>query len=294
MRLFRRNLDLSQAQFRLSNAADLNAVARLFRDGMRRYYNLAGADLASLLATGHAGIIYAGDEVWAVALVSQPVAHVTWLRGVALTDGLDISDTVGMLLPSLHTRLRIRGIRSIFYASDETSDAWLLPLLHLQQYVPDTEVIVYEKRDLVIPSYGNQTVTVRMARPTDLSALVALDHACFEAQWSKEDVVLRAAIQQGPVCIAAELQGRLVGYAYATSHFGNRLVHLVRIAVDPHYQGQAIGVRLLAEVIGFAQRHHATAVTLNTQAYNIPAQRLYRWFGFVTTGERQVILRCDL
>lgn len=294
MRLFRRNLDLSQAQFRLSNAADLNAVARLFRDGMRRYYNLAGTDLASLLATGHAGIIYAGDEVWAVALVSQPVAHVTWLRGVALTDGLNISDTVGMLLPSLHTRLRIRGIRSIFYASDETSDAWLLPLLHLQQYVPDTEVIVYEKRDMVIPSYGNQTVTVRMARPTDLSALVALDHACFEAQWSKEDVVLRAAIQQGPVCIAAELQGQLVGYAYATSHFGNRLVHLVRIAVDPHYQGQAIGVRLLAEVIGFAQRHHATAVTLNTQAYNIPAQRLYRWFGFVTTGERQVILRCDL
>ncbi len=294
MRLFRRSLDLTQASFRLSNVADLNAVARLFRDGMRRYYNLAGADLADLLATGHAGIMYAGDEVWAVALVSHPVDHVTWLRGVALTDGLEISSAMSMLLALLHTRLRTQGMRSIFYASDETSDTWLVPHLHGQQYVPDTEVIVYEKRDLVIPSYGNQIVAVRMAQPPDLSALVALDHACFEAQWSKEDVVLRTAIQQGPVCIVAELQGQIVGYAYATSHFGHRLIHLVRIAVAPHYQGQTIGVRLLAEVIGFAQRHHATAITLNTQAYNMPAQRIYRWFGFTTTGERQVILRCDL
>ena len=35
-------------------------------------------------------------------------------------------------------------------------------------------------------------------------------------------------------------------------------------------------------------------ITLNTQAYNTAAQRLYEWFGFRRTGERQAILRLDL
>jgi ribosomal protein S18 acetylase RimI-like enzyme len=85
-----------------------------------------------------------------------------------------------------------------------------------------------------------------------------------------------------------------VGYAYATSHFGGKLVHLVRIAALPQYQRKGVGARLLAEVIKFAQRQNADLVTLNTQSYNEHAQRLYRWFGFAPNGESQTVLRYDL
>jgi ribosomal protein S18 acetylase RimI-like enzyme len=71
-------------------------------------------------------------------------------------------------------------------------------------------------------------------------------------------------------------------------------VHLVRIAVDPPHQGEQIGIRLMAEVVGFAAEQAATMVTLNTQAYNTHAQRLYRWFGFAPSGERQLVLQRHL
>jgi len=73
-----------------------------------------------------------------------------------------------------------------------------------------------------------------------------------------------------------------------------RLIHLVRIAVLPQRRGQAIGVRLLADVVEFSRVRGADLMTLNTQSYNTDAQRLYEWFGFRRTGERQAILRFDL
>lgn len=294
MRRFRQSLDLSQTSVRLSNEHDLASVARLFRDGRQRYYGLLGSDLPVLLAAAHAIVIEAQSSLWGVALVGWRADRAIWLRGVALSNGLDVPSGLTMLLPPLHAEMRARGIQHLFYAGDEASELWLNPQLRLYGYVPNTEVVVYEKRKLDIPSWGNQEVIVRAARISDLEAIVALDQSCFEPQWTKDDLALHTAITQGPLCIVAALDEQIVGYAYATSHFGDRLTHLVRIAVLPEWQGHGIGVRLLAEVIAFARLRGATLVTLNTQLYNVQSQRLYRWFGFHKTGERQVVLRYDL
>lgn len=294
MRLFRRSLDLTQASIRLSDEYDLSRVARLFRDGARRYYNFAGSDLPALLSAAHAVVIESANEIWAVALAGWRTDQTTWLRGVALAEGFDITPGLNMLLPALHAELRARELQHIFYAGDDVTDTWLRPRLQAHGYVADTEVIAYEKRGTDVPAYGNLAVHIRTAQPVDLAAVVALDHACFEAQWTKDDITLQTAIEQGPLCILAEVDACVAGYAYATMHFSGRLIHLVRIAVDPRWQGQGIGVRLLSEVIAFARQHNATLITLNTQSYNTQAQRLYHWFGFHPTGERQIILRCAL
>lgn len=294
MRLFRRTLDLSPARLRLANATDLNHVARLFRDAARRYYGLAGSDLPALLTAAHAVVMESDEELWGVMLVGRRAETTIWLRGVALVDGLEVTPALEKLWTFLRTELAARNVRHVFYAADEVTDVWLHPRLRILGYTPTTEVIVYEKRTLEVPTSGNQSVHVRAALPVDLEAIMQLDQVCFEPQWTKDDTVMRTAIAQGPLCIVAELEQETVGYAYATSHFSHQLTHLVRIAVDPAYQGLGIGVRLLAEVIAFARRHNATLVTLNTQSYNVQAQRLYRWFGFAANGERQIILRYDL
>jgi [ribosomal protein S18]-alanine N-acetyltransferase len=155
-------------------------------------------------------------------------------------------------------------------------------------------VIVYEKQQLDIPGGGNPAVQVRPAEAVDLAEVLRIDRACFEAQWTKDDTILGPAVAQGPYFVVAAIEGVSVGYAYATTHFGGRLVHLVRIAVDPARQGQGIGVRLLADLTAYAEEIGATMMTLNTQAYNQSAQRLYRWFGFSVTGERRLVLRRSL
>lgn len=294
MWLFRKPVNMSSAQARLVSADDLTKVSRLLRNGGHRYYGLSGSELPMLLNAGHGVALVAGDEILGVALVSWPAEHTCWLRSIALAEGVELRAGVAALIPALHADLAGQKVQTIYYAGDDAIDTWLSPVLMAQGYVLDTEVVVYEKRDLSIPDDGNTDVQVRAATNVDMAEVLRLDHACFEPQWTKDDVILGPAITQGPLFVLAEINGETVGYAYATSHFGGRLIHLVRIAVDPRRQGDRIGVRLLAAVTSFAVHQGATVITLNTQAYNTHAQRLYRWFGFAPTGERQNVLCCRL
>lgn len=294
MWLFRKSPSLSSAGARPLHADDQTKVSRLLRDGGRRYYGLAGDELLSLLSAGQGVALSAGDELLAAALVSWPTERTCWLRGVALAEGVDTRDGLAALFPALHAELRGRGVSEIYYAGDEAADVWLLPALRAQGYAQVTEVVVYEKRELSVPDFGNPDVRVRAATSVDMAEVMRLDRACFEPQWTKDDSILGPAIAYGPLFILAEVDGATAGYAYATSHFGGRLIHLVRIAVSPRHRGARIGIRLLAAVVSFAAAQGATAITLNTQAYNAHAQRLYRWFGFEPTGERQIVLRHEL
>ncbi|MEI7643902.1 MAG: GNAT family N-acetyltransferase [Chloroflexales bacterium] len=291
MWLFRKNPNLSNASARPVRGDDLTKVSRLLRDGGRHYYGLTGGELPLLLEAGQGAVLSAGEDLLAVALVSCPAEATCWLRGMVLAEGVDLHAGVDRVVPALHAELAGRGVNDIYYAGDEATDAWLAPTLQSHGYAHTTEVVVYEKRDLDIPDFGNPDVRVRTATGVDLAEVLRLDRVCFEPQWTKDDTILGPAIIQGPLFLVAEIDGAMVGYAYATSHFSGRLIHLVRIAVDPRQQGRQIGVHMLAAVTTFAMAQGATVITLNTQAYNTHAQRLYRWFGFAPTGERQSILR---
>ncbi|HMQ32354.1 MAG TPA: GNAT family N-acetyltransferase [Chloroflexaceae bacterium] len=291
MWLFRKGLDISRTAARSVQGDDLTVISRLLRDSPRRYHGLNGVDLPALLAANHGVVLAAPGEIYGVALVGAPTAATCWLRAVALADGLETRPALGALVPALEEAVAGRGVREIFFAGDDSSDAWLSLVLQEHGYLKTTEILVYEKPHLDIPAAGNPAVQVRPAADVDLPEVMRLDRACFEPQWTKDGTILGPAIEHGPYFVVAELEHEPVGYAYATTHFGGRLVHLVRIAVDPARRGAGIGVRLLADVVAFAEEQHAAAITLNTQAYNARAQRLYSWFGFAPTGERQTVLR---
>ena len=291
MPFFRRTLDIQSATVRLATSADLTAISRLVRDNAHRFLN-SSSDLPALLGSAP-GVVLAGrDEIWGLALAGWPLDGVTWVRGLAVADGLSLGGALDRLLPPFHGHLRAHGLHTVFYAGDLSADTWALPNLQERGYVRATDVIVYEKRTLTAPDLGNQEVRVRRAQSVDLARVQAIDRACFEAQWVKDEGVLGPAITgEVPFFVVAEHDGALAGYCFATAHFHGRLVHLVRIAVDPAWQGCAVGVRLMAEVVAFARAQGADSLTLNTQLENQNAQRLYEWFGFQRTGERQLILK---
>jgi ribosomal protein S18 acetylase RimI-like enzyme len=294
MRLFRRSLDLSLSSTRVASPADLSGVSRLLRGSVHRYQGFPSGDLPALLASAPAMLLVADEEIWAAAIGGWRAESTIWLRGLALANNVPLGGGLAILLPAFQALLRSLGVRQLFYAGDEAADVWLQPSLFAQGYVRDTEVIVYEKQRLEVPSEGNQAVRVRRAQVVDLPSVLAVDRACFDPQWSKDEGIIGPSIFDSPYFIVAELDGTIAGYAFVTTHFDGRLVHLVRIAVLPRYQGQSIGIRLLAEVTAYARSIDAISLTLNTQASNAGAQRLYEWFGFRRTGERQTVLRFDL
>lgn len=293
-RWLRRTVDLNLTTTRLATEADLTRVTYLFQEGYRRYYGLNGDELPALLSNACTMVIEYEAEIWGALVVSFRTDQMVWLRGLTFARGIEARDGMGLLFPPMHRSLRKRGVERVFYAGDEPTDEWLIPLLRQQGYVHETDVVIYEKRKMVAPSQGNRRAYVRSVLSSDLDAIYQIDQACFEAHWVKDEETIGSAMFQEGLFIVAELGSRKVGYAFATSHFGGRLVHLVRIAVNPLYRGQGIGVRLLYEVIDYARRRETQVVTLNTQAYNQRAKRLYRWFDFTETGERQPVLRYDL
>ncbi|RRR71712.1 MAG: GNAT family N-acetyltransferase [Candidatus Viridilinea halotolerans] len=291
MRLFRKSVDLSRATPRILTPADLPVVSRLLRDAPRRYYGLSSGDLVPLLEAQQGIGLELGQEICALAMLGWPIAATCWLRALALAEGVEVQAGVAALLAALRPVLAARDMQSLFYAGDEGSDGWLVPLLKQAGFGVETDVLVYEKRRLDWPTLGPERVQIRPAALVDLAEVLRLDQCCFEPQWVKDSLIMRDALAQGPYFMLAEQDGALLGYAYATTHFQGRLVHLVRIAVAPEQRGLGIGVRLLADLVGYAKQLPAHVLTLNTQAYNARAQRLYHWFGFRPTGEAQQVLR---
>lgn len=290
----RHSLNPADARARPTGPADHGALARLFTGARRHFLSVTSAELPALLADEPGAALVAGAALLGAAVSERTTPATAWLRALALADRLPPDAGLDALLAAYHAQLHAAGVRQSYYAGSDLSDGWLRAALAGRGYARLTEVVVYEKIRLDAPTGGSPAVDLRRATPADLPAVLALDAACFEPQWHKDTRALAPALASAPLFLLAEHSGAALGYAFATSHYEGRLIHLTRIAVLPAAQGQGVGARLLAEVVAFARSASADILTLNTQADNAPARRLYEWFGFRRTGERQTVLVLDL
>lgn len=279
---------------RQASPDDLAVVLRLLDSSGHRSLGVSYAEIGGLLAGTPGIMLLDGGAPCGVILAGWAHGVSVWQRVLALHEALPVMRALGVLLPPFHDALRARGSEHVYISGDEAADPWHLPALRTLGYVHDTDVIVYEKTRMNVPSQGNAEVRVRPATAVDLPAILAVDARCFSAEWCKDDAQLGIALHESPRFLVVEKNETIIGYAFVTSHYDGRLVHLVRIAVHPDHRGKGLGARLLFEVVAFAGRTGADIVTLNTQAYNRAARRLYEWFGFRRTGEKQTVLRYDL
>ncbi len=205
----------------------------------------------------------------------------------ALRDDWSVTRTLGWLLPPIVHALRARGVELLFYTGAEE---WLLRGLYASGFHLEETLLLLQKTDFAVPGGGNRAVDVRPAEDADLPGLLAVDGAAFVPMWQIAGEAFLRYLDRCPFFVVAELDGAVVGFAYA--YLVGRHGHLSRIAVHPRYGGRGIGTRLLAEAIRFFQREQVFGITLNTQADNHRARRLYERFGFQVVGrEAWVVIK---
>jgi ribosomal protein S18 acetylase RimI-like enzyme len=119
-----------------------------------------------------------------------------------------------------------------------------------------------------------------------------MDALGFHPLWRNSRETFEQWQQTLPYFAVAVVGNCPVGYCYCSVDSGHG--HLVRMAVHPTWQGQGIGIRLLAEALRFFQDAGARRITLNTQEENQRAQWLYRGCGFRLVGREAVALWMDL
>jgi ribosomal protein S18 acetylase RimI-like enzyme len=123
-------------------------------------------------------------------------------------------------------------------------------------------------------------VRVRRARPGDLDALAALEHASFALdrlavrQWRRHLASDSAAIW------VVEHGGAILGSALVFYRRGSRVARLYSLAVDRSARGCGIGALLVDRAERDARRRRARSMVLEVRLDNAAAQALYRRAGY--------------
>ncbi|GAC1391934.1 MAG: GNAT family N-acetyltransferase [Ktedonobacteraceae bacterium] len=292
---------LDTYQIRLLTHTDIAAIERLVRTSEYIYQRFTLNELPLLLKHYPAVGMFNGSTMHSFLLAQSVNRPTAWIGGfgVSWTESSYYLDILFKLLDALSSHLVARGVKHLHYSGNDSERDWLRDVLLKRGFIPYRHLYSYDKYDYEIPAPGNQQVLVRPAKikgrwgkASDMTALLAIEHACFEDLWRYDAAGFSDIAATHPYFAVAELHGQVVGYQFNAldSDYG----YLVRIAVHPSAEGQHIGIRLMAEAIHFFQRERVTRIMLNSQADNTHAHRLYEWFGFVRIQQMGFVLRKHL
>jgi ribosomal-protein-alanine N-acetyltransferase len=124
---------------------------------------------------------------------------------------------------------------------------------------------------------------LRRGAVSDVDALLCVENASYSEPFSAQTFE-SYLVNPSTICVVAELDAKLVGYALATVNICQS--QLLSIAVSPHYRSRGIARQLLAGLMSYCQSNGADTIRLEVRSKNIPARRLYEHLGFNLIGLR--------
>ena len=114
---------------------------------------------------------------------------------------------------------------------------------------------------------------VRRAEARDAEAITELEKVCFSQPWSYESIYHDVAENKLSFYLAAETEGKVIGYAGIWNIAGEG--HITNVAVSPEYRRKGVG------------ESGVLSHTLEVRKSNAGALRLYEKHGFKIAGERK-------
>jgi ribosomal-protein-alanine N-acetyltransferase len=127
------------------------------------------------------------------------------------------------------------------------------------------------------------TLEIRSVTYSDLPQVAAIERRAFPTPWSIAMFVLEMS-KPSSVCLAATLDGTLVGYTVCSRY--DTVWHVMNIAVEPALRRRGIASALLAELYVRAGDPGAL-FTLEVRRSNHAAIELYERDGFAIAGLRR-------
>lgn len=267
---------------------DIDRIFQLQQQARRSCVRFGYEDLVNMIERDYCFIADTGPLLWGfiAATVRQP--GLAQLRGLSLINGWRVDDGMLQLLTPLESALERDQIQFLMHLSQE---AWLLAPLIRQGFTTHDYIVDFERKTSIralAPLYATARATLRYLQANEIGALTALDHRSFTWPWQLSSGELVQLVLATSRLVVLEYRNKLCGYA-CTDIYGNR-AHIIRLAVDPVYQGRGFGRYLLADALDFAAYAGADVITLNTQWQNAASQKLYQGFGFRMVGRRAPVL----
>lgn len=135
------------------------------------------------------------------------------------------------------------------------------------------------------PEHEGLEIRIAPMHRRDLRSVLRIEGEVYPRPWSMSLFLSELALGASRSYFVARVGRHVVGYAglMMTDTDG----HITTIAVDPDWQRQKIGTRLMLVLAREALDRDATSLTLEVRVANKVAQGLYRRFGFLPVGVRR-------
>lgn len=288
------NLEFDEiSAVRIAKKSDAPAITRLLNGTRFTHYHVDWRLPVDWL--GDAGFVVAAaaaqeaqvprllppeDKLLACLAVTADPPPAAWVRLTAVSPHADPQHALMQLFAAVTAHLRKTAVTEVGWL---VLNPWPLSLLPALGFTEFSSIETYVKNDLALPLW--QPVPDLRIRPVvaeDFAGLAALETAVFEPLWRLSKETLRLAWREAVSFDVAYLGERLVGYQISS---GSRLgAHLIRLTIDPNFQGHGIGTAIFAHAIQVYKRRGFQHITLNTQVDNDASHRLYKKFGFSPSG----------
>jgi ribosomal protein S18 acetylase RimI-like enzyme len=126
---------------------------------------------------------------------------------------------------------------------------------------------------------------LRVARPDDLDALVALENSCFATdRFSRRSYSRALCSPRAHLCVIEAGSGALQAAGLIFIRADSRAARLYSIASHPKARGLGLGRRMLAALEAAARKLGAREMRLEVSVRNKAALALYRESGYVETA----------
>jgi len=119
----------------------------------------------------------------------------------------------------------------------------------------------------------------------DLPAVISLDKLSFSLPWPERSFRFELTENSASRCWVAEMDGKIVGMIVAWLLVDE--AHIATIATHPDHRGQGIARNLLMYALRYMSKEGAVTSFLEVRESNIPAQEMYRKFGYEEVGRRK-------
>ena len=118
-----------------------------------------------------------------------------------------------------------------------------------------------------------------------MDSIFLISTLSFPVSWSKNSIEKEITMSENAFYLTAKMNGIIIGYGGIWKILDE--AHLMNIAVHPEYRGIGAGEKILEALIDLCRIKNMNDMTLEVRASNIPAQNLYKKFGFMQEGLRK-------
>jgi ribosomal-protein-alanine acetyltransferase len=125
---------------------------------------------------------------------------------------------------------------------------------------------------------------IRLARASDVDALLAIENAVFETDRLSRKSFRRLIGSSSSAVSVAEAGGRIAGYCVVLFREGSPTARLYSVAAAPGFSGQGIGRMLISAAEREAVKRGRHSLRLEVREDNTRAVTIYRRAGFEPIG----------